>query len=74
MLEAQGFSDIDNGAKMLYVAMFDEMNEGTSIFKCSNNPPSLADGLKFVPYEEEPDFYLQMTGAIGSKLKVSMKS
>ena len=51
MLEVQGKSDIKIGAKMLYVAMFDEMNEGTAIFKCSTIPPSLPDGLKFVPYE-----------------------
>ena len=53
----------------MYVAMFDEMNEGTAIFKCSRNPPSLADGLKFVEYQEEADFYMKMVGRIGRMIK-----
>lgn len=54
---------------MLYVAMFDEINEGTAIYKCSKNPPFLTDGLRFVPYEEDEDFYLKLTGKIGEYLR-----
>ena len=58
---------------MLYVAMFDEINEGTAIYKCSKNPPLLTDGLRFVPYEEDEDFYLKLTGKIGEKLRQNNK-
>lgn len=49
------------GASMVYVAMFDEVDEGTAIFKCTNHPP---DGLsQFATFEGLPsDFYLRMTG------------
>jgi hypothetical protein len=46
--------------------MFDEVDEGTAIFKCTNDVP--AGDTKFVTYEGLPsDFYLRLTGA-GAKM------
>ncbi len=51
-----------SGAEMLYVAMFDEVDEGTAIFKCTNNVP-VGTSAQFVTYEGLPsDFYLKLTG------------
>lgn len=58
---------VHSGAKMLYVAMFDEMDEGTAIFKCSNNPPV---GPSLCDYEGMPtDHYLWLTGQAGKMLR-----
>ncbi len=55
------------GADMLYVAMFDEVDEATAIFKCTNDVP-VGEGAKFVTYEGLPsDYYLKLTGQ-GAKL------
>lgn len=55
------------GAKMIYVAMFDEVDEGTAIFKCTSDVPN-SGNTKFVTYEGLPsDFYLRLTGA-GAKM------
>ncbi len=55
------------GASMVYVAMFDEVDEGTAIFKCVNNVP-VGENSKFVTYDGLPsDYYLKMVGA-GAKL------
>ncbi len=65
----QAMNAIDKGeAEMLYVAMFDEVDEGTAIFKLSGDPP--VDQTAFHPIEEglEPDHYLWLTGEIAGVL------
>jgi hypothetical protein len=57
------------GADMLYIAMFDEVDEGTAIFKCSNNPPT-SGGIKFLTLDGLPsDFYLRLAGKAGKLLR-----
>ena len=60
---------IGEGAEMIYVAMFDEMDEGTAIFKTSKDPPGGPD--KFVSLEKEipADYYLHLTGIAAKMLK-----
>ncbi len=56
---------------MIYQAMFDEMDEGTAIFKCTNTPPVGAS--RFVTYEGQPsDHYLWLTGMGGRLLRGEM--
>jgi hypothetical protein len=56
------------GADMIYVAMFDEVDEGTAIFKCTNEPPVGTD--PFLTYEGlPPDQYLWLTGEGGRLLR-----
>ena len=60
---------INAGATMLYVAMFDEVNEGTAIFKCSDTPP-VSDVAKFISLDGIPsDQYLWLTGEAGKMLR-----
>ena len=55
----------DLGIDMAYIAMFDEVDEGTAIFKVSNTPPTPG---RFVTYDDLPtDWYLRLTGE-GTKL------
>lgn len=57
------------GADMLYVAMFDEVNEGTAIFKCTDNPPVNKVAL-FVNMDGKPsDLYLWLTGEAAKMLR-----
>lgn len=51
--------------EMAYVAMFDEVDEASAIFKVTNSPPTQA---KFATYEGLPsDWYLRLTGE-GAKI------
>ena len=57
------------GAEMIYVAMFDEVNEGTAIFKISDNPP-VSNVAKFVNNDGRPsDWYLWLTGEAAKMLR-----
>ena len=62
------------GCKMIYVAMFDEVDEGTAIFKCTNEPPT-GDGVPFLTYEGLPsDYYLRLTGQAGKLIRGELPS
>jgi glycoprotein endo-alpha-1,2-mannosidase len=60
---------IGAGAEMIYVAMFDEIDEGTAIFKVSKNPP--VGQSPFVSFEEgiPSDYYLYLTGYAAKMLR-----
>ena len=50
------------GCQMLYVAMFDEVDEGTAIFKCDPDPP-VSSSEKFLSLGADPnDHYLRIVG------------
>jgi hypothetical protein len=60
---------INAGATMLYIAMFDEVNEGTAIFKCSDTPP-VSEVAQFITMDGKPsDTYLWLTGEAGKMLR-----
>lgn len=63
---------LKEGAEMLYVAMFDEIDEGTAIFKCAKKVPVGAS--TFVPIEEGigSDHYLWLVGQAGKMLRKGM--
>jgi hypothetical protein len=61
------------GAAMVYQAMFDEMDEGTAIFKCTNDPP--VGKSRFLSLEGLPsDHYLWLTGLGGKLLRSEVKA
>jgi hypothetical protein len=65
-------TSIKAGASMLYVAMFDEIDEGTAIFKVSDTPPS-GNKTKFITNDGMPsDHYLFLTGKAAQMLRMEI--
>jgi hypothetical protein len=63
------YNAISAGAEMLYVGMFDEVDEGTAIIPVLNNPPN-SDDVHFVGNDDvAPDHYLFLTGKAGQMLR-----
>jgi len=62
---------IKAGAQMIYIAMFDEIDEGTAIFKLAEKTPQGQTGSKFVPLDQgvKNDEYLKIAGQAAAKLK-----
>ena len=62
---------IASGAEMIYIAMFDEIDEGTAIFKCAHRVPVPAENSEFVPMDEDvpSDHYLFLAGEAGKMLR-----
>jgi hypothetical protein len=70
-LWTQAVADRQAGASMLYIAMFDEIDEGTAIFKCTDDPP--VGESPFVGMEGLPsDHYLWLAGQIGKMLRAEI--
>ncbi len=49
------------GVSMVYVAMFDEVDEGTAIFKCANNVP-VGQQSKFLTFDGMPSDFIKAGG------------
>ena len=53
---------------MIYQAIFDEVDESTAIFQCTNDPP--VGKSKFLTYEGLPsDHYFWLVGTAGRMLR-----
>lgn len=64
---------VDAGAESLYLAMFDEIDEGIAFFKCTNTPP--VGESSFITYEgEAPDHYLWLAGEAAKYLRGELRS
>lgn len=57
------------GVRTIYVAMFDEMDEGTAIFKLESQPPQGIGTRRFLAIPGPPDRYLRLAGEAAARLR-----
>ncbi|MCV9385261.1 glycoside hydrolase family 71/99-like protein [Reichenbachiella ulvae] len=63
------YNSIQAGASMIYVAMFDEIDEGTAIIPVLDSPPN-SEEAQFVGNDGvDPYHYLRLTGLAGQMLR-----
>ncbi len=64
------------GCQMIYVAMFDEIDEGTAIYKLSREVPVCHGSARFTPLDSHvrPDHYLRMVGKAAKRLRKQVKT
>jgi hypothetical protein len=70
----QLYNAVDAGCNMIYVAMYDEVDEGTAIFKLAENEKQIPTTGKFVTldidgYKLPSDWYLRLTGEATKMLR-----
>ena len=70
----QMYNAIDAGCNMVYVAMFDEVDEGTAIFKIAENRSQIPTTGEFVTLDMDgiklpSDWYLKLTGEATKMLR-----
>lgn len=70
----QFYNAIDAGSNMVYVAMFDEVDEGTAIYKVAENDSQTPTTGRFVTLDQDgenlpSDWYLRLTGEATKMLR-----
>lgn len=70
----QAYNAVSAGAEMIYVAMYDEVDEGTAMFKIAEKSSQLPTTGKFVPLNAEgtalpSDWYLKLMGQATKMLR-----
>lgn len=70
----QMYNAIDAGCQMVYVAMYDEVDEGTAIFKIAENADQTPTTGEFVTLDADghdlpSDWYLRLTGEASKMLR-----
>lgn len=70
----QVYNNINAGANMLYIAMFDEVDEATAMYKVVAKQEDLPEGVKLLPldadgYNLPSDWYLRLSRQAGRMLR-----
>ena len=70
----QMYNAIDAGCNMVYIAMFDEVDEGTAIFKIAENKSQIPTTGRFVTLDMDgielpSDWYLKLAGEASKMLR-----